>query len=79
MNENHISCPYCKEDILSGAIKCKHCGEWLNEHPVRDNKDLISTLIERILMPLFAGVSHLVNFNIAIAIQCSEKVRPSLD
>lgn len=23
-------CPFCAEDIREGAIKCKHCGEWLN-------------------------------------------------
>ena len=23
-------CPYCGEEILSAAKKCKHCGEWLN-------------------------------------------------
>jgi TM2 domain-containing membrane protein YozV len=23
--EKQMECPYCKEDILDGAIKCKHC------------------------------------------------------
>jgi hypothetical protein len=24
-------CPYCSEEIQSDALKCKHCGEWLNK------------------------------------------------
>ena len=30
MNETK-NCPYCGEEILAGAKKCKHCGEWLEE------------------------------------------------
>ena len=26
-------CPYCGEEILAVAKKCKHCRKWLNEDP----------------------------------------------
>ena len=31
MNDSRIECPYCGELIVSGARKCRHCGEWLQE------------------------------------------------
>jgi phage shock protein PspC (stress-responsive transcriptional regulator) len=27
------TCPYCVEEIHADAIKCKHCGTWLNVPP----------------------------------------------
>ncbi|MFA7405012.1 MAG: DUF2628 domain-containing protein [Pelobacteraceae bacterium] len=37
-------CPYCKETILDGAIKCKHCGSMLNLDPTNSiNIDSITT------------------------------------
>jgi DNA-directed RNA polymerase subunit M/transcription elongation factor TFIIS len=27
-------CPYCREDICVGALKCKHCGEYLDQPAV---------------------------------------------
>lgn len=37
-------CPYCKETILDGAIKCKHCGSMLNLDPNNTiNADNISS------------------------------------
>ena len=26
-------CPFCREEIQGDAIKCKHCGEFLNKKP----------------------------------------------
>lgn len=31
-------CPYCKEEILEKAIKCKHCGEFLEQQLDKPNK-----------------------------------------
>lgn len=30
------TCPYCGEEILTEAVKCKHCGEWLNQEKKQD-------------------------------------------
>ncbi len=32
------TCPYCAEDIQDHAIKCKHCGEWLNTTQAQNSK-----------------------------------------
>ena len=35
LNDNFVEevkkCPYCDEEILAVAKKCKHCGEWLEK------------------------------------------------
>jgi len=31
--ETTKACPYCGEQILTTAIKCKHCGEFLDKKP----------------------------------------------
>lgn len=47
MEDNTKICPFCGERININALKCKHCGEWLdqtyqyhnNEYYVQANKD----------------------------------------
>ena len=33
------SCPYCGEDVLAMAVKCSHCGEWLDETAMSLNSE----------------------------------------
>lgn len=43
MEQETKRCPYCGEEILAVAKKCKHCGEWLEKETIRperiDKKD----------------------------------------
>lgn len=37
--ETTKKCPYCGEEILAVAKKCKHCGRWLNEMHSGEKED----------------------------------------
>ena len=35
------SCPFCGEEIVSAAKKCKHCGEWLNSEKMQGGQQIV--------------------------------------
>ena len=37
-NKETIRCPFCGEEILAVAKKCKHCGEWIEEKNTVEEK-----------------------------------------
>lgn len=39
-----MKCPYCGEEILTVAKKCKHCGEWLEDREYEEEE--VDTVIE---------------------------------
>lgn len=72
MNEKKI-CPYCGEEILAVAKKCRHCGEWLDnqeeitpsvapQHSVSQKKSAKFLLFMAALLAI-AVLIFLVNYN----------------
>lgn len=52
MDSKTKQCPYCDEEILSVAKKCRHCGEWLTHdnnkmdlHPIFSNRIPLRTYL----------------------------------
>lgn len=63
MEEAKKRCPYCGEEILAVAKKCKHCGEWLPEAETEEPKREIPCPI--------CGES--INENLEICPHCHER------
>ena len=49
-------CPFCAEDILPAAIKCKHCGTALSGPSVEIRKQFVLSRPFRILGGLVVGI-----------------------
>jgi uncharacterized membrane protein YvbJ len=73
------NCPYCGEQILIVAKKCKHCGEWLEDGKERkgtswqekgssDARSVVKGLKEKERQDIGAGCSGTVVLIIAIFI-----------
>ncbi|MDD2338536.1 MAG: zinc ribbon domain-containing protein [Geobacteraceae bacterium] len=48
-----MKCPFCKEDIQDGAIKCRHCGSMLNS-----SETVAAEAIPQFAMPQ-QGIQHM--------------------
>lgn len=46
-----IQCPFCLEEILESALKCKHCGEFVAEHSRRQIQQQRSNEIRALAGP----------------------------
>lgn len=55
-------CPYCGEEILAIAKKCKHCGEWLDETPPLKETKTCPTL-ENLLLQMQRYVLYAMNLH----------------
>ena len=42
MEQETKRCPFCGEEILAVAKKCKHCGEWLNKDEKQDEEKVMT-------------------------------------
>ena len=49
MSEATKRCPYCQEEILEAARKCKHCGEWLEDPPETASTGTLSSNPETVV------------------------------
>tara|TARA_B100000085_G_C18448141_1_gene473667 strand:+ start:353 stop:586 length:234 start_codon:yes stop_codon:yes gene_type:complete len=64
MSQNKISCPYCSEQILASAKKCKHCGEFIDKD-VR-NEDVADGVVKTLGSIVWKIIKIIIWINVII-------------
>ncbi len=54
-------CPFCAEEVLSEAIKCKHCGEFLDRSKIPKAKNYKNPSVALLLSLFMPGTGQIYN------------------
>ena len=68
-SKKNKKCPFCFEEILFDAIKCNHCGEWINQEIKKEtesNKFIFPAILSIFILGLGQFVKGEVKWGLLI-------------
>ena len=60
-------CPYCRAEIYAAALKCSHCGEWINKNAQNYDKRPTYLMLSFLLGNLGAGEFYIGRYGTGVA------------